>query len=332
MNNEAPRITVVIPTYNRRECIKLLIDECINQYCGNLFSFEVHDSSQTEDTREIVLQSGKISYYHYEPDINGDEKTMRALQNVKTQYVYLLGDGILIDFNRLEKALYKNCFYKYSILGLIPNNWIKRYKYLLAHATEQSNDVYVWKSAKEYLNDAFWYLTLYGASIVEKKVFIDNEYIEKFAEINSPFRYICSVFSGLAKETFMGCLLSTKDYMHSNPQKKASGWIVGGQAIKIFCYQYYESVSLLPSIYQSQRKEFLFSHNKRTRLFIGKSLLRLRATKNITFSIIKDYYPYIKITIPLFHRVAMYSMLLVPYKLLEVMYKVYKKIKLSVAS
>ena len=62
------KITVVIPTFNHPLYIKFIIDNCIKTYKGNLFSFEIHDSSDNNETEYLAKNIEGIKYYKYSPD------------------------------------------------------------------------------------------------------------------------------------------------------------------------------------------------------------------------------------------------------------------------
>lgn len=119
------KITVVMPTYNRPECIKYFVENCLKTYKGNIFVFEIHDSSTTNETKNIINEFNtahinKVSYYKYDSNICGETKTHQALSNVKTNHIYLMGDGIATDFNKLEEFLLNNNYYEYDLFGIMP--------------------------------------------------------------------------------------------------------------------------------------------------------------------------------------------------------------------
>ena len=52
------KITVVIPTYERPECIKFFLENLKKTY-DPMFRFEVHDSSNSIDTFKIIDEFNK---------------------------------------------------------------------------------------------------------------------------------------------------------------------------------------------------------------------------------------------------------------------------------
>lgn len=320
-------ITVVIPTYNRFECIKHLIDNCILAYNGVLFNFQIHDSSSSSDTENYVKEVGQnisLQYFKYDPAIIGDIKTMTAIKNVQSEYFYLLGDGVLIDFNKLEKYLLSIEYDKYSVIGFRGINEIN--KKVQNKITKKNKDNFiVCNDCTEYFKNYFWLLTLYGASIVKRNVLdISQENIGKYIEMKSPFMYICSLFEGISVNTG-SYSFSFVDFITPNPYKKDSGWMANKSAIEFFCYKYFISVQKLPSVLNAQNRKFLISHNKYSGLFSFKGILRLRLNGNITRGKISEYRKYINKTVPFPKVLMIYNSILIPRKLLLLVKKLIHK-------
>ena len=284
-------ITVVIPTYNRISAMKKFVDECVAGYSGALFKFEIHDSSLDKSLESYVKSFNKIKYFNYDYKINGDVKTIQAIQNVDTPYVYLLGDGYLVDFNRLEELLGQVGLFSYWIIGVMPRGWHISYQKVLKKYSI-INGAYFTNNYLNFFNDFFWYLTLYGGSIVRKELCGKNDISERLINDNSPFVYVTTVFSQLDRYRENCAMILLDNIMVDNPYKGQSGWMKAKKAIEIFCCKYYKSVILLPKSYAAHRRAFLISHNKYSGLFTCKSILLLRMNGNITFSILKKYRVY----------------------------------------
>ncbi len=313
------KITVVVPTYNRPACISYLVEHCYSKYSGNLFCFEIHDSSSDDSTKKILDEAclgENFRYFHYDPELNGDVKTMRAISNVSTPYMYLMGDGIVMDFNALEEWLLAIDFEKYSIIG-IRENTIHKYsqRSVAAQCSTQNK--------QQFFNDYFWMLTLYGASIISREIAQTAfKMSEKYKSL-PPFMYICSVFCALEK---VGgpCYFSFLPFFEFNPNKKSVGWIASRQAIEFFCYIYYESMRLLPECYNAMDSKFLKKHNDLSGLFRLKSVLKMRVTGNLTYKLFRKYKFYIKKTVP--HMSYIYFALLIPAFVMRGVYKIYLRL------
>lgn len=317
------RITVILPTYNRSGCVNYLIENSFKKYTGSLFAFEIHDSSDDNLTEEICAVSGleNLKYRRYSPAINGDVKTVRAIEEVKTGYYLLLGDGVVIDFNALETHLNSIGFENFGVTGFRSCEGLSK---SVRKDYDVSGKTDICVDNNEYFFKYFWALTLYGSTVVNTAVVkAAREQSKKYVEAASPFMHDCILFEGLALSG-LRCAFTFVDFVTYNPLKKSSGWIASGQAVEFFCYRYYESVKMLPPCYDVSRK-FLTGHNKYSKLFSFKSVLSLRADGNITFAKVKKYKFYIKKTVDRPSKV--YFALLFPGFMLRFLKKVYKKIK-----
>lgn len=321
------KVTVVIPTYNRSECIEKLIEECYLSYKGTLFEFEIHDSSTDDKTKNYIENVKRVSplrYYSYSSDINGDIKTNNAIRDVKTSYVYLMGDGILIDFNKLEEFLLKENFDKYAVVAFRE----KELEYYKKHEADKIpiNSIIAYENIQNFCKDNFWKMTLYGSAIIKTSI-MTNENLEdirrKYYEFESPFTYVCTIFQGLYLSPEI-CAFAYVDFLKFNNLKKGSGWVQKKQAIDFFCYKYYKSVSMLPEIYNSCSRDFLTAHNSCTKLFSLKQSILLRYSGNISFKIVKKYWKYIKLTVK--HPCTLVFVSFIPIWFLKLLKKLYKLI------
>ena len=301
------QITVIIPTYNRPDCISYLLENSLNQYQGELFAFQIHDSSDDEKTKELLKPylSERVQYFRYPASINGDVKTMLAIDGTESEFVYLLGDGLSVDFNALEQFLLKSDFHQVLVIGFRDFRGIAK-KYIDAEvgAPVYEDDVVA------YFQKYFWMLTLYGSTIVKgdvlKKAF---QLSERYQKMKSPFMYVCSLFEALFREQGVN-LFAFVDFVEVNPHKKQSGWFGERRAVEFFCYRYYASVLLLPKEYGASEREFLTMHNRCSQLFSFKGILRLRQSGNLTLRMVRDYRFYMKETVS--NMTPVYLSLLIP--------------------
>ena len=330
LNNK--KITVIIPTYNKFDCIKFLLENSIAKYCGNLFLFEIHDSSDDSRVAEIVelyLKNYPLCYYNYSAEMNGDVKTMTAIRNAQSEYVYLMGDGLVPDFNELEKFLIDYDYEKYLVIGIRSAYDFKRSVKKAILGKSELDKPAVYDDKAKFCKQCFWALTLYGASIVKKSLLFNNNNYLQYLEMKSPFMYVCSLFESLLQVDNERYIFSFVNFINNNPYKIDSGWMQSRQAIEFFCYKYYTSVSNLSQYSSLLHKDFLMSHNKFSGLFSIKSIIKMRATGNLTASIIKEYKDYYKKTVPYGKRVLVRCSLFMPQKALNKLYKKYKSNKLK---
>ncbi|MFA7111793.1 MAG: hypothetical protein WC174_05460, partial [Bacilli bacterium] len=315
-------ITVVIPTFNRSSCIKLFLEKCLDGYKGNLFTFEIHDSSVDNITKDLISEfqkknkQVKINYFKYDSGINGDIKTINALKKATTDFCFLLGDGVLVDFNAMERKLIENNFDKYILISFCNDKIFKKY-------CDMNDDNYITDDLLEYCKHFFWNDTLYGSTIISKKIIrniIDNNICNKYYDTTN-FLYICSLFDSISleKEKMLLCL-SQKEIYSVNQFKVLSGWKRNGTTIDVYCREYYLCVEKMYNSFDSIKK---YLEHEPSLMFSFKGILGLRATGSITLKKIKKNWFYIKKVIRKPYR--LYLSLIFPKCFLRLIRNIYKK-------
>lgn len=102
-----PKITVIIPTYNRKECLAEAIDSVLNQTCRD-FEVVVVDDGSTDNTREFLAEKygEQIRYFFKE---NGGCATARnfGLKVARGDYIAFLDsdDRYLLDKLEIQSGI-----------------------------------------------------------------------------------------------------------------------------------------------------------------------------------------------------------------------------------
>ena len=295
-------ITVIIPTYNRKKCINLLFELCLLNYKGSLFSFEIHDSSETDETKKIFLKykkrlSTNISYYKYCSDISADDKAINAIKKVKTKYFWLMGDGNLVNFNKLEAILLKNNFINYDVLNIDID---KRRGYLGQDKNYSINIIYEYYNPIKFAKKYFSRLTYWGAAIIQtnyyKQVF-SYRLIDKYIECKNPWWLACSIFELINYYKITNRLLKLgvmyTDCLSYNFEKKDHWWT---QDEKYYIYVFLEfnkAIKLLPDLYNSE-KENIIKNFRQDALVSNSYLLKLKEQGILNSFFVKKYKKEIK--------------------------------------
>ena len=314
---------------NHRWSNRYFLSHCVAPYGGEMFRFEIHDSSEEKTLRSYIAQYPNVTYYEYESTISADLKSLKAISNAKTEYVYLLGDGLTIDFNGLETLLRSIRVDQNQIIGLVSNTWMKSNKKLLKTSDGYYNrKIFYWNDYKRFFYYLFWHFTLFGASIINKNTCVDLNRAEKYIAIKSPFMNVCTMFDSLSANPGRCAVCVIDNMMGLNPSKPSSGWIKNKLAIDFFCCQYYKSLQLLPSEYNVNRDKVLKMHNKRTKLFRFRQIVKFRGDGNITAKILSQYKFYIRKTVEFHNRILMHLSILIPPVLIQKFYYFVKRKKL----
>ncbi|MEB4800909.1 glycosyltransferase family 2 protein [Acinetobacter soli] len=88
-------ITIVIPTFNRLDLLKIALESCLNQtYLP--FEIIIGDDSNNDETERWINglnhQGIKIRYYHHKPSLKQADNVEFIIQKVQTDWMLLLHD------------------------------------------------------------------------------------------------------------------------------------------------------------------------------------------------------------------------------------------------
>lgn len=286
-------VTVIIPTYNHPSYIQYIVDNCFLPYTGDVFYFEIHDSSSNSDTEQIVLQANKrlnrkIRYKRYDASMSGDLKAYTALCEVQTSHMFLMGDGIAPDFNKYERFLSQNNCVDIDLLGMFPLKF--KYSKKVKNSCPNNNTVYSNMKLTEFFENYFYIFTLYGGSIVSKRIFdeiIRKSLFEKYKfEDRYCYAYIHSVFDELSSNDF-NFAISFIDFFSNNPLKKDTTWVNGEGLFNILIDEFQCDLFKLPSYYDEVKEKAL--RNQRKFSLGKKQIAHYRAKGSISIEYLKKH-------------------------------------------
>lgn len=101
-----PFFSIVIPTYNRADKLKVALRQLLVQDFNN-FEIVVSDNCSTDDTRKVVdsFKSSKIRYFRNNINLDVIPNIRKAIKLSKGEYVFLHGDDdFLLKKNVLSKV------------------------------------------------------------------------------------------------------------------------------------------------------------------------------------------------------------------------------------
>lgn len=321
-------ITVIIPTYNHPTYIQYIIDNCIKPYTGEIFYFEIHDSSCNTDTEQIVLQANeglrrKIKYTRYDSNISGDLKSYTALCKVQTSHMFLMGDGIAPDFNKYEQFLLEHNCSNMDLLGMFPVEF--KYSKKVKRICSSDNVIYSKFKLNEFFEDYFYLFTLYGASIVSKKIYEEiskKSIFEKYKFKNRLcYAYVFSLFDELSCGNY-NFAISFIDFFHSNPLKKESTWTNGAAFFDILIDEYQSDLFKLPGFYDEFKKNEL--KNQRKYALKKLSIIHFRIKGCIKIEYIKNHKKELKQC--KYNYYFMWIVSLIPYSFWKMIHNIKRKL------
>lgn len=296
-NDLHKKVTVVLPTYNRSECVAYYLENAVAKYSGDFFVFEIHDSSTDDSTKNIVDgfngadHVNKINYHRYSASISADDKVQICLVNAKTDYVYLIGDGILPNFEKLESFLIQNNYSDYDIIGVLAPH----FKYNDHNKTKYLNFDTIYKESDKdnlIINHLVCF-TLYGATIIKNRIITNSNKQGWFAKYKFKDRisyfYSMSLFESIKSNNY-NVGVSFLSFWRENPKKKGN-WAHDEYFYQVFYVAFIESVDKLPfskGVKAQALKNVALYH------FNFASIFRYRLNNVFTVKLLKKYKPYVK--------------------------------------
>ena len=115
-----PLVTILIPTYNRPQLLKIALESVLNQTYRNL-DIVISDNGKSDDTARMMKETfhdERILYVH-QPDIDemGNWKWLRAYDNPRAEYLnWLMDDDV---FARTKIAEMIDCFQEEDNISLV---------------------------------------------------------------------------------------------------------------------------------------------------------------------------------------------------------------------
>ena len=289
--------TVVIPT-NRYTCIKKILQDCICSYNGKLFLFEIHDSS-CDNRIEILINkiaktsSATIHYFHYNSDISADFKAIQALRKVNTAFFWLMGDGILVDFTKMENLFIKEKYWQFDLIDV---ESILRIGYLGQDSKYQPNRLYSCLNPKEYAKKYFSHLTYWGASLIKTAFYQDafsNEILGKYVKENIPWWIACSLFDVVAKmyqqkqSVTLGVIYA--DGIGANTEKKDHWWTHDKRYYEYTFVNFNRGIELLSCWYEPTDKKQIIKQFRQDSLVSKRYLIHLRRIGTLNVRSVRKY-------------------------------------------
>lgn len=289
---EEQYITMVMPTFNHSTYIDYFLNNAVDTYNGNLFKFEIHDSSENDDTKDLIekfnnIHKTKVKYFRYESTLNGDLKTYKALSQCPTDFLYLMGDGVCPDFNKLEEYLLEKKFNEYDLFGIFMPGWTERFK----KENFKLDTIYDNYEIDKFFSLFFHEFTYYGGSIISKNLweYVKDNSIFKNYEFNGRYSYAydSSLFTALAKNNSFKYCASFISFYRGNPLKKASVWSHGETLYTIGIQEFENDVTKLPDIYNPY-KQYMFKKSRKVG-FNFHAVLFYKLNNSIKFKYLKKY-------------------------------------------
>ena len=254
-------INVIIPTYKHPWLIDSILKESLHVYSGDLFVFEIHDSSPDKETEGIVKQfiesfpDQRINYYRYPVEMSVDDKVLGAIKNTKEEYFYLMGDGNLVDFNELEQLLIKNNYKQYGVIDVEHTDR----KQFNGDLDFENHKIISFQNATHFISKYFSHMTYWGATIVDTTHFHEcwkQGRFDKYFKIKNPWWIACCETEMIGMDKINGAVLYS-DVIKGNPLKNDHSWTDDEKYYEYTFRRFNEAVGLLPDKYNDVKQKII---------------------------------------------------------------------------
>ena len=282
MNQE---LSIAIPTYKRSDILIDTLPILIKQAKKYSISIYIFDNSP-DNLTEILIDRLKIDHnqLYFIPNkkyLGHDLNILRALSDPKTNYTWLLGDGLIVEEGIINKILDIINDIKPKIIGI---NSVGR---------NIDEDEGIYNNENAVFNKFCWHQSLTGSTVYNKHSLklINHLSFEK----SDNFPHINIIFNSLLNDCNYYWI--KKEYMRGHP-KKDSYW--KDDVFEVFIDDWKQVIFQLPDKYNIKNKEEVIRmHCKKSGLFNLSSLFILRAKKYYNLKKYKkyknDFRKYIKI-------------------------------------
>ena len=263
-------LDIVIPTYNRSKLLKYLLED-IYRICIELsITIYILDDSTDKKTeiycKNLLLKGFPIKYKKNQPSLGHDKNLIAALKSSNSNYIWLLGDSIIVDESAIKK-IHSLCLKsQYDIISM---NADRRDLDITSGKYDDSDFI---------LKELGWHLTLTGATVYSRNVLKNIDQIN-FIDFRN-FPQFCLIFHSLSKDCSF--YWENEKILASHPSKE-SYWLK--DIFSVFLMDWWYAISNLPNTYSSEIKLHAWkSHSIKTDLFTIKTLLKMRYTGVYNFS------------------------------------------------
>ncbi len=272
-------LMIGIPTRNHSQYIQYYLAKVLPIAQVYNIDIIIYDSSTDNDTYKIVnerMKSGynNLFYKRYNQNIKLEEKIKDIFINSGYEYVWLCGDGIVINLEKDIQIIQEEISNKRDLIIFNIKDFDKKIY------TEYTDSV-------KLLKNCWASLTLFGASIIKGNLFknIDwNQGLDKYRD----FVMSASIFDIFLKKK-LNAVLIVHNFFEHNPYKRKSTWQDSGRSLEIFAGSIVFALENLPVIYDNVKKDAMLDIDKCTNFFGINNLWSLKVNGNLNLIMVLKY-------------------------------------------
>jgi abequosyltransferase len=269
------KLAIAIPTYNRAEIVRDSICSIIDEVKEHSIPIYVSDNSSNDDTESIIGELKKryefIFYYKNTDDLGHDKNSFYVAQLPESDYVWLLGDSLLLKEGTVKNIL--GTIEKHKP-GIISVNTVNR---------DLDKESGLYTDSNAVLDDFGWHITLTGATIYSRAALSNINQVDPQSFKNFP--QLSLIFNFLSKDCSF--FWDNNKWIESSPQKKGY-WV--STMFSIFIDDWSRAIRNLPETYSQEIKEkVIIEHSHKSNIFGFKALLKAKFLGAYNFATYKKY-------------------------------------------
>jgi len=276
-----PTLSITVPTFNRAAILKVWLKKHANLMQKYNIDIHIQDNCSNDETRDLVkIWKGNYSNISYACNTDNLPPTYvldKALNQVETDFVWLVGDSYEIDEIILKKVL--KVLKKNSPLFIITNLENRKKNFI---KSELSFDTV----SKELLG----ILSCLSCTIYNKNLLRNIVFNEKHRSWFPHTIYILKQLKIKNKKAYW--LPNSVKILRSN--KKRINWASTPQVFEIGAKNWISSINLIDGLNINMKKKAYKSFAEITGLFGLKGALQLRSQNLLTINAINKYSYYLK--------------------------------------
>jgi abequosyltransferase len=275
------KLAIAIPTYNRASIVKENILLMLNEIKRYSIPLYISDDSNNEETKLVVVDLKKeydyIYYYKNQPGLGHDKNCIRTLALPNEEYIWYLGDSIIIEDGGIKKVLDVIETTNYDFISVNTKN---RNLDLTSRRFDDGNILML---------DLGWHLTMSGVTIYSNKI---QTLLGKLDLVKCKnFPQTALIFESFVNDTAK--LFWINDNVIYGNKRKKSYW--SSAIFDVFLIDWNFFITSLPNFYLDQNKMYVIKkHSEKTGLFTFMRFLDYRSQGIFSVEILKKYFGHIR--------------------------------------
>ena len=263
-------LSIVIPSFNRIDFLKLNLEEIINQaYEHNVQVFLSQDGIDDEIRKFSKQIESRYENFHFKESntrLGHDDNFLKCFDVHNSKFTWILGDSISVHKGSIREVLDVIDEYSPSIIGLNADH-------RKINSTQKK-----YEDPRFVFSKFAWHLTYTGSVVYSRNALNIIQSIDFSRSIDFPHTAI--IFHSLAKECSFFWIDSNLIY---SKQKKVSYW--HAKAIETFICNWESAIHSLPGIYNDLKEEVILKHSYKAKVFSFKSLVKMRLLGSMNLEI-----------------------------------------------